>query len=107
MNHLTPHHNSGNNGDLMSIMNNLTTIMKDKLGSITKTGPAAPHHMGKILPMHNLFKPGAHPKSKKAEVHHDNKKMGDQHKDQHHEPPHHDAHKAVDHKGSLKATKIE
>lgn len=60
--------------------------MKDKLNSVTKTGPAAAHHMGKILPTHNLFKPGAHPKHdpKKKDDHKDHHdKMGDHHKDDH------------------------
>ena len=33
----------------------------DFLRNLHKTGPAAEHHMGPILP-ENIFKPGAHPK---------------------------------------------
>ena len=46
--------------------------------SARKTGPAKDHHLGPIVPTHNLFKPGAHPSHK---GNHDEKK---DHKDEHH-----------------------
>jgi len=60
---LHPHHQD-NSSDILKIVGNLTSLMKDKIGGITKTGPAKDHHMGAVLPTHNMFKPGAHPAHK-------------------------------------------
>ena len=45
----------------------------DFLRSLHKTGPAAEHHMGPILPTGSLLTPGAHPKHKDAEKSQDKK----------------------------------
>ena len=55
--------------------------------------------MGKILPTHNLFKPGAHPAQKKKE---DHKKVDHKHE----EHKHHET-KADELKNRLKPIKIE
>jgi hypothetical protein len=70
--------------------------MKDKFGNIAKTGPAASHHMGKILPTHNIFKPGAHPSKKK-----------DEKKDNHHDQKDKHENKADELKNRLKPIRIE
>jgi hypothetical protein len=46
-----------------------------------KTGPAANHHKGKILPTHNVMKPGAHPR-------HIEHKKNDDHKPEEKKPEH-------------------
>jgi hypothetical protein len=47
---------------MMSRMNHISDMIKNKLHSIHKTGPAAEHHMGPLIPIHNILTPGAHPK---------------------------------------------
>jgi hypothetical protein len=98
MNPLTHHHDDSK--DMLKIVSDLTALMKNRLGNITKTGPAASHHMGKILPTHNFFKPGAHP-SKKSDSKKDNKH--DDHKDKKEE--HHKS--AEELRNRLKPVKIQ
>ena len=53
-----PSHHVAPTGDIFKDLHNL---IMGKVKSITKTGPAMEHHKGKILPTHNILKPGAHP----------------------------------------------
>lgn len=73
-------------------MGSIASAIHDSMKRIQKTGPAQPHHMGKILPTHNILKPGAHPKHMnhmpKLPNHH-NDKMHNHHE----KPEHHDEHK--------------
>jgi hypothetical protein len=72
-------------------MGGIAEALKESFKKISHTGPAAEHHKGKILPTHNILKPGAHPKhlAKKNE-HHD--------KPEHHnKPEHHEEHKPQHH----------
>lgn len=95
--HHVPHHAPA---ELTSIFGDLHKLIKGKLESMTKTGPAKDHHMKNILPTHNMFKPGAHPSQKKND-HHD-----DHHKNDEHHPAHHET-KAEELKNRLKPIKIE
>jgi hypothetical protein len=68
------HHAMGKSSDIGSIFRDLHEMIKGKIGSITKTGPAKEHHKGAILPTHNMFKPGAHPSQKKPDHKHEEHK---------------------------------
>jgi len=79
MNPLRSHHgNAGlsSSSDIGNIFRDLHTLIKGKMDSIARTGPAKDHHKKAILPTHNIFKPGAHPSQKK-----DDKKKDDHKKD--------------------------
>ena len=56
----------------------------DFIRSKTRTGPAQEHHMGPIMPLHNIFRPGAHPSQKPKD---EEKKKEDEHKDEKKEEP--------------------
>ena len=43
-------------------MGSIAEAIHESIKKIAKTGPAEAHHMGKILPTHNILKPGAHPR---------------------------------------------
>lgn len=92
--HDGPHHAPA---ELTNIFQDIHKLLKGKIDSMTKTGPAKDHHMGKILPTHNMFKPGAHPSQKK-----DDKK-----KDEHKKEEHHHESKAEELKNRLKPIRIE
>ena len=64
-NPLRHHSPIGSSGDLHNIFSDLHAMIKRKLDSMYKTGPAKDHHMKNILPTHNMFKPGDHPSQKK------------------------------------------
>jgi hypothetical protein len=96
MHSLVPHVTPSPLDSLFGALFGLGEGLKGKMESARKTGPAKDHHLGPIVPTHNLFKPGAHPshngkdeKKDHHEEHHaknlDDKK--DEHKkEEHHEP---------------------
>ena len=96
--HMAPlrHHTPGANKEMSNIFKDLHNLIKGKIDSISKTGPAKDHHMKNILPTHNMFKPGAHPSQKK----------NDEKKDEHKKEEHHDT-KAEELKNRLKPIRIE
>jgi hypothetical protein len=70
-------------------MGSIAAAIHDSMKKVMKPGAAAEHHKGRILPTHNILKPGAHPKhiNKMPKLpHHENK-------DLHKKPEHHDEHK--------------
>ena len=46
---------------LGAILGGLGDFLREKVDKARHTGPAEDHHMGPIVPTHNLFHPGAHP----------------------------------------------
>jgi hypothetical protein len=75
--HHTPTHAPA---ELTSMFKDLHELIKNKLGSIAKTGPAKDHHMKNgYIPTHNIFKPGAHPSKKKDDKKDEHKKEENHH----------------------------
>lgn len=84
----------------------------DFLREARRTGPAEDHHMGPIVPTHNLLHPGAHPSQKsKDEEKKEQKDTKNEKKDEKKEEPKKDESKKEDHKEpakkDMKAKKIE
>lgn len=75
--------------EIAEAMGGIMSALKETVTKISHTGPAAEHHKGKILPTHNILKPGAHPKHLNKNEHH---------KPEHHaQPSHHEEHKPEHH----------
>lgn len=65
------------NGPDLGMMNQMSQIgelLKNKLHGLHRTGPAAEHHMGPLIPS-NILTPGAHPKHLAKEKANDEKKQ--------------------------------
>ena len=66
MHSFNPFHHIGGDGapnPIQALFGGLGDFIRD----MRHTGPAENHHMGPIVPMHNLFHPGAHPSQKRKE----------------------------------------
>merc|ERR1712046_285026 len=94
MHSLVPHVTPSPIDSLFGALFGLGEGLKSHIEKARKTGPAKDHHMGPIVPTHNMFKPGAHPmhknpkeedkkKDHKADEHH--AKNLDAKKDEHHD----------------------
>lgn len=77
---LVKHHvnDQDKNKQFAEAMGSIAEAIHASMKKVMKTGPAAEHHKGNILPTHNILKPGAHPKhaNKMPKLpHHNNKDM--------------------------------
>lgn len=82
MHSLVPHVTPSPLDSLFGALFGLGEGLKGKMENARKTGPAKDHHMGPIVPTHNLLKPGAHPSHNHKEE--EDKKKAKDHKDDHH-----------------------